>query len=67
MVTRLLSIIFCFVPLASTEPVRPILGQLDSNFVASFENHSGPSRVEGNGILATQISNQDTAVLLHYP
>jgi hypothetical protein len=24
-------------------------------------------RVEGNGILATQVSNQDTAVLLHYP
>jgi hypothetical protein len=23
--------------------------------------------VEGNGILATQVSNQDTAVLLHYP
>jgi hypothetical protein len=25
------------------------------------------SAVEGNGILATQVSNQDTAVLLHYP
>jgi hypothetical protein len=23
--------------------------------------------VEGNGIHATQVSNQDTAVLLHYP
>jgi hypothetical protein len=23
--------------------------------------------VEGNDILATQVSNQDTAVLLHYP
>jgi hypothetical protein len=23
--------------------------------------------VEGNGILATQVSNQDTVVLLHYP
>jgi hypothetical protein len=27
----------------------------------------GFARVEGNGILATHISNQDTAVLLHYP
>jgi hypothetical protein len=26
-----------------------------------------PISVEGNGILATQVSNQDTAVLLHYP
>jgi hypothetical protein len=25
------------------------------------------SDVEGNDILATQVSNQDTAVLLHYP
>jgi hypothetical protein len=25
------------------------------------------ANVEGNGIHATQVSNQDTAVLLHYP
>jgi hypothetical protein len=48
------------------EEGKGVIGKGDTcNFICNFGEVVGV--VEGNGIHAMQVSNQDTAVLLHYP
>jgi hypothetical protein len=52
---------------AQTPSSKQIYALQDARFAASILLALLPATVEGNGILPTQVSNQDTAVLLHYP
>jgi hypothetical protein len=53
--------------LAQQWHIEPCLTEIPLTSWLTGELQLVSPTVEGNGILATQVSNQDTVVLLHYP